>query len=65
MFTTFHVLIVDDASTAVLYPNSAECDVCGRQVPTTKVDSRTARVKVFLMAVDRYYRYSNESEKAN
>ena len=39
--------------------------VCRRQILTTKVDPRTVRVKIFLMAVDPYHRYSNESERAN
>ena len=29
----------------------------------TKVDSRTVKVKIFLMTVD--HRYSNETERAN
>ena len=39
--------------------------VCRRQILTTKVYPRTVRVKIFLMAVDLYNRYSNESEGAN
>ena len=31
---------------------SSEYDVCRRQILTTKVDPRTVRVKLFLMAVD-------------
>ena len=34
----------------ILY--SSESDVCGRQILTIKVDPRTARVKVFLIAED-------------
>ena len=29
-----------------------ESDVCRRQIQMTKVDPRTVRVKIFLMAVD-------------
>ena len=39
--------------------------VCRRQILTTKVDPRTVRVKIFLMVVYPYHRYSNESERAN
>ena len=28
-------------------------DVCGRQILTSKVDPRTERVKIFIMAVDK------------
>ena len=34
-------------------------------VLTTKVDLRTVRVKILLMAVDPLHRYSNETERAN
>ena len=30
-------------------------DVCRRQILTTKVDPRTVKVEIFLMAVDPYY----------
>ena len=35
------------------------------QIRTTKVDPRTVRVKIFLMALTLEHRYSNESERAN
>ena len=44
---------------------SSESDVCRRQILTTKVDHRTVRVKIFLMAVDPQHRYSNESKRTN
>ena len=44
---------------------STESDVCRRQILTTKVDPRTVRIKIFLIAVDPYHRYANESEWAN
>ena len=31
---------------------SSESDVCRRQILTTKVDPRTVRVQIFLLAVD-------------
>ena len=31
---------------------SSEPDVCGRQILTTKVNPRTVRIKIFLLAVD-------------
>ena len=31
---------------------SSECDVCRRQILTSKVDPRAVRVKIFLMAAD-------------
>ena len=34
-----------------------------RQNLTIKVDSLTVRVQIFLMAVDPYHRYSNETER--
>ena len=40
-------------------------DVCRRQILTTKIDPRTVRVKLFVMAVDPYHRYSNESERVD
>ena len=39
--------------------------VCRRQIMTSKVDPRTVRVQIFMMAVDSNHRYSNESERAN
>ena len=35
------------------------------QILMTKVDRRTVRVKIFLMAVDLYHRYSNFKLKKN
>ena len=32
---------------------------------TSNVDPRTKRVKIDIMAVDLYHRYSNEAERAN
>ena len=32
---------------------------------TLYVDPRTVMIKIFLMVIDPYHRYSNESEKAN
>ena len=41
-------------------------DITGRrQILTSKVDPRTVRIKIFLLAVDPYHRYSNESERAS
>ena len=31
----------------------------------TKVDPSTARIQIFIIAVDPYHRYSNESERAD
>ena len=31
---------------------------------SSEVDPRTVRVNIFIMAVDPYHRYSNESERA-
>ena len=31
----------------------------------SKVDPRTERVKIFILAVDTKHRYSNEAEKVN
>ena len=31
---------------------TTEFDVCGRQILTSKVDPRTERIKLFLMAAD-------------
>ena len=46
--------------------NLTSVDVsCRRQILTTKVDPRAARAKIFIMAVDPYHRYSNESGSAN
>ena len=42
-----------------------ESDVCRRQILTSKVNPRTVKVKIFLIAEDPYHRYSNESERAN
>ena len=42
-----------------------ESDVSRRQILTTKVYPRTGRVKIFLMVVDPYHMYSNETERAN
>ena len=39
-------------------------ETCRRQILTSEVDPRTVRVKTFLMAVDPYHMYSNESERA-
>ena len=35
------------------------------QILTSKFHPRTERVKIFLMAVDPSYRYSNEAERDN
>ena len=32
---------------------------------TSKVDPRAVRIKIFVMVVDTYYRYSNELERAH
>ena len=32
---------------------------------TSKVDPRTERIKTIIMAVDPYYMYSHEAERAN
>ena len=46
-------------------PYSAGIDY-RRQILTTKVDLRTVKVKkIFVMAVDPYHRYLNDSERAN
>ena len=44
---------------------SSESDVCRRQILTTKDYPRTVKVKIFLMVLHPYHRYSNESERAN
>ena len=43
----------------------SESDVYRRQILTSEVDPRTIRVQIFLMAVDPYHIYSNESERAD
>ena len=43
----------------------SESDVCRRQILTSKVDSRTERVKLYIMVVHPENRYSNESERAD
>ena len=45
-------------------PYSAGVDF-RRQSLTSEVDPRTGRVNIFLIAVDPYHRYANESERAN
>ena len=45
--------------------NTSESDVCRCQILTYKDGPRTARIKIFLMAVDPIHRYSNEAERAN
>ena len=45
-------------------PSSVGIDF-SRQNLTSKVDPRTVRLKIFIMTVDLYHRYSNESERAN
>ena len=35
------------------------------KILTFKVDHRTARVKIFIIAVDPKHRYSNEAERAD
>ena len=44
---------------------TSESDVCRRQILTYEVYHRTERIKIFIMVVAPYPRYSNESEKAN
>ena len=44
---------------------TSESDVCRRQILTYKDCPRTERIKLFLMAVDPYHRYSNESQRDN
>ena len=48
-----------------MYKGEIESDVCRRQIMTTKVNPRTVRVTIYVMTVDPYHRYSNESERAN
>ena len=45
-------------------PYSAGIDF-SRQILTPKVDPRTVRVEIFLIAVEPYHRYSNEQASAN
>ena len=40
-------------------------DVCRGQILAYKINPRTEGVKIFLVAVDPYHRYSNEAERAN
>ena len=40
-------------------------DVYRRQILTTEVDPRAVRIKIFIMAVDPWHGYSNESERDN
>ena len=49
---------------SMLVPYTAVIDF-RRQILTSKVDPRTVRVKLFIMAVDPELRYSNEVERAN
>ena len=42
---------------------TSESDVYRRQILTTEVDPRTVSVKIFIIVVDQYHRYSNESER--
>ena len=51
--------------TLALTARGSTLDVCRRQILTIKIDPRTVRVKIFIMAVDPQHRYSNESERAN
>ena len=37
--------------------------VCGRQILTYMDDPRNERIKIFIMAIDQYYRYLKESER--
>ena len=39
--------------------------VCRRQVQTYKDGPYTERIKIFIVVVDTYHAYSNESESAN
>ena len=43
---------------------SAEIDF-RRQILTSKVDPSTVRLKIFIMDMDPYHRYSNEAERAD
>ena len=44
---------------------TSKSDVCRRQILTYKDCPRTERIRIFVMVVDRWHRYSNESERAN
>ena len=56
-----------------LDPYSAGIDFSRQNMTSTdvrfwrlfKVDPRTVRVKIFLMVIDPYHRYSNESERSS
>ena len=48
-----------------LTARGSESDVYRRQILTTRVDHRTVRENILLLAVYPYHRYSNESERAN
>ena len=52
------------ASVDKCYSYSAVIDL-SRQILPSKVDPYTVRIKIFLMIIDLYHRYSNESERAN
>ena len=36
-----------------------------RQISTSKVNPRTERITIFILAVDPWHRYSNEAERYN
>ena len=42
-----------------------ESDVCSSQTLTYKDSHHTERIKMFIIVVDPYLRYSNEAERVN